>query len=569
MRTQRDRISRLLGVLSVLPLWASLCLGAQDPVVVKTTRGPVEIRRSKSKVNRWYALRAGSAIKSGDEIRTGRSGRLVLKLDDGSKMILNAESRLQILESAPNRLFKLAVGRVRSFVKKVKPTNKFEVRTPLAAASVRGTVFEVGFDEQKNQGYLDVSKGLVNLKQGDQEVDVGGGQRVDFLQDRPFGAPGKSQGGGGEGWEEDESSEKDQAKREVGLGMSKEAVMAAAAEEMRLAEYQEGKTLLDVNGDRVRLEEYIIRNPKDTFVGANGDRAFKLVVLNERESRFDYFYYLGMFNTTLPEDLSEALNEVRGKLGATAPTYYLDSYQMGMSNTQDSVLDEATGGHLVQITYDGTNYYLTDPDDPTNTRTIAAEEVLTSGGDTFYKIYDPVADKFVTITEAQYLAGGGATAVYDASADVFRSIGTSDTYWRTAYNTYEHSINGNVKQSYTPSSSLAVSKILALDTDASFSFAGGSVFAVTDTPSGSDALHNRVRLFYGDGTMETVNTYIISDDGKIGPTSAFDGLTSGAAYKDELLKWNYEQVYEASEFEGRKIDLVVEPKILIKSGLIQ
>ena len=37
----------------------------------------------------------------------------------------------------------------------------------------------------------------------------------------------------------------------------------------------------------------------------------------------------------------------------------------------------------------------------------------------------------------------------------------------------------------------------------------------------------------------------------------------------DLLKWNYEQQDTATEFQGRNIDLVVEPKIFIKSGLIQ
>ncbi len=62
--------------------------------------------------------------------------------------------------------------------------------------------------------------------------------------------------------------------------------------------------------------------------------------------------------------------------------------------------------------------------------------------------------------------------------------------------------------------------------------------------------------------------YIFSDEGAVAPSSAFDGLTTGPAFKNELLKWNYEQIIEATEFQGRKIDLVVEPKILIKSGLI-
>ncbi|MBI5883855.1 MAG: hypothetical protein HZB91_12220 [Elusimicrobia bacterium] len=46
-------------------------------------------------------------------------------------------------------------------------------------------------------------------------------------------------------------------------------------------------------------------------------------------------------------------------------------------------------------------------------------------------------------------------------------------------------------------------------------------------------------------------------------------MRTGTEYKDRLLKFNYEQVITSSEFEGRKIDIVVEPKILIQSGLIQ
>ena len=56
--------------------------------------------------------------------------------------------------------------------------------------------------------------------------------------------------------------------------------------------------------------------------------------------------------------------------------------------------------------------------------------------------------------------------------------------------------------------------------------------------------------------------------GSIAPRSAFAGISTGADYKGELLKWNYEQQVGAIEFQGRKIDLVVEPKIFIKSGLI-
>lgn len=554
-----------LGAILPLVFWRSLWA---DPVVVNAVRGPAEIRRARAQNNKWYALRKGSSVKPGDEIRTGKSSRAVLKLDDGSRVVLSGGSRAKVLESSPNRIFALAVGRMKSFVKKLKPTSKFEVRTPLAAASVRGTIFEMGVGEDGKDGYLEVGRGVVNLAQGGRDMDVHAGERVDFMSGWPLGDPVPGKSSENSPADEDKADDKSALKHEVGLGMSKEAVMAAAAEEMRLAEYQEGKTLIDVNGDRVRLEEYIIRRPQELAANLQ-DRAFKLVVLNERDNRFDYFYYRGVFNQTLPDDLSVALNDVRGQLGAAAPDYYLDSYEMGQSNTQDSVLDQANGGHLVKITYDGTNYYLEDPTDATNTRTILADEVTTTAEGTFHKVYDPVGDRFVTITDAQFNAGGGGAGVYDASQDTFRTLTSADTFWRTAFNNYSHLINGNSKQSYVPDGSLGITNILAQDQDATYTFAGGSVFPVTETPSGADVLHNRVTLYYGDGTTETVNTYIMSDDGKIGPVSAFDGLTTGSAFKDQLLQWNYEQVTEATEFQGRKIDLVVEPKILIKSGLLK
>ncbi|MDD5303522.1 MAG: hypothetical protein PHS14_10490 [Elusimicrobia bacterium] len=39
-------------------------------------------------------------------------------------------------------------------------------------------------------------------------------------------------------------------------------------------------------------------------------------------------------------------------------------------------------------------------------------------------------------------------------------------------------------------------------------------------------------------------------------------------FKQTLLGWNFQTIVTACEFGGRKIDLVVEPKIFIQSGLI-
>lgn len=570
----RYRTTHLLFFLQGTGIILFLCsLGFAEPIVVKSVRGKAEIQKANSQADRWHALQKGAPVKPGDTVRTGGEARVELKISDGSRVVLGSKSKIQVALSAPSRIFSLMSGRVKAFVKKLQPQTKFEIKTPLAAAAVRGTVFEMGYDEEQSAGFLEVDRGVVALSQEGRQMEIRAGERMGFMKDVPLGdVPSRSsdaRGGGADG------IDRQSLRREVGLGMSKEMVMAAAADEIRMAEYQEGKTLLDVNGDRVRLEEYIIRRPADPIAAGKEDHAFKLVVLNERDNRFDYFYYLGIFNKSLPDDLSVALSDVRGKLNLE-PKYFLDSYEMGQSNTTDSVLDNAAGGHLVKVDFDGTTYTLSSVADPSLTRTVAADEVVQSEGEVLHKVYDPVGDRFVTVTDEQFQAGGGIGSVFDGQQDVFRPLESGDSYWRTAFNSYSHTLKGpgyeNVKLSYAPAA--GVSSILTLAQDAEYTAPADSgtgdttFYAIAESPSGENALHNRLTVFYADGSVETVNSYILSDEGTIGSTESFAGLTTGTAFKNELLKWNYEQVIEATEFQGRKIDLVVEPKILIKSGLI-
>ena len=97
--------------------------------------------------------------------------------------------------------------------------------------------------------------------------------------------------------------------------------------------------------------------------------------------------------------------------------------------------------------------------------------------------------------------------------------------------------------------------------------------ANVDSPLITDPIHQRLITYYPrtntDIPYEQYDTYIIGDDGKTAPISAFANATSGKTFKEQLLRWNYEQVTQSSAFGNRKIDLVVEPKILIRSGLIK
>lgn len=518
-----------------------------EPARIEKIQGIVELR-APSMLD-WEKITPGQKVPEGSTLRTRANSSADVLTGRGHRYVLKADTILQISSlQADETKARLEKGRVLSKVKHLQAKEKFSMETPTAVCAVRGTEFETTTGEKGT--LVAVFQGVVGVAAlgSDKEISLGAGQMTsvhDGTIEVPRSIPQETQRAGDAGLAK-------VARHEVGLDMDRNEVIAAAVMEQRLAEYKEGKSLIDVEGHRVRIEEYILRPRADQY---------KFVVLNERDDRLDYFYYLGTFNQTLPTDLSLALRDVSGKVGTTAPDYYLTAYEMGQSNTQDSIQDTASGGHLVKVTVDGNgDYVLTDPSNPSNTRTVEASELQLDGT---YKIYNPIADKFSSATASE-VEEASKVGLYLPETDTFRNLASGDTVWKTRFNSYTHALNGTTKISYSKS---GANDVLAANLDASWYYAGGFVLPVVQTTPGK--LDVTITNYYGDGTFERYRTLLIDDQGTVAPESAFAGVSTGAAYKDELVKWNYQQQVTASEFGGRKIDLVVEPKIFIKSGLIQ
>ncbi|MBI5244789.1 MAG: FecR domain-containing protein [Elusimicrobia bacterium] len=456
-------------------------------------------------------LRVPKPMKPGDRIRTGPDSSAVVVFDDGSKAVIGATSDFTLEEHTGEQIsMNLVMGVLRNWVSKI-PRRRFKVKTPTAVCSVRGTEFKVQvyFD---GRTLVDLYKGLLGVSDSQgKEFTLRPGERLELGSQGVLGPPHRVKV---YTTAPPPTALQARARREVGLDMSKEDVLCAAARELKLAEYQQGKALVDVNGYRVRLEEYVFRPQADQF---------KLVVLNERESRFDYFYYLGTFNKALPTDLSSALRQMNGTLDAP-PDYWLTSFETGRSNTQDSLLEKAQNGHLVDVNNNGV------PDD-------AVAWFFDSGKD-------------------QYVDAMG------------RSV------YQTLFDKYGFYVNGILKYGWTGANLQTYTN----KTDATVNdpFTGAALarpvpveHTVSTIFPDATQLHQQVYESFGDGTSITWDNYIIDNEGKVGSVSDFDGVTTGAGFKQKILGWNYEQVVTATEFQGRKIDLVVEPKILIQTGLMK
>lgn len=97
------------------------------------------------------ALDFGSPIHSGDLVKTGSGGRLVIALDKASgfsgSLTINANTTayidLDLIKGEPRTLVDLVSGSVGARVKKIVGSPSMQVQTASAIAGVRGTEFEV------------------------------------------------------------------------------------------------------------------------------------------------------------------------------------------------------------------------------------------------------------------------------------------------------------------------------------------------------------------------------------------------------------------------------------------
>jgi hypothetical protein len=462
----------------------------------------------KAQADIWGQVSKGQVLEPGDRVRTAAGSRATITFADGSRIELSANGSFTLQESSSQgSTLKLGLGSLKAWITK-SISRRFEVRTPTAVCSVRGTEFSVDVNAQGNTSVQMFSGLLAVADQGGNEVLLKDNQSVN-VTDKGLGQVAKdsSKESGGD------DKAKAALKREIGLEMTKEEVQAAAALEAKSAIYQQGKAIIDVNGNRVRIEEYIIRPQPDQF---------KLVVLNERSDRFDYFYYKGTFNTILPDDISIALRQLPGCIGA-ACQYFMTGYETARSNTIDNMLEITSGGHQVDVNNNG----------------YAADAVSAA--------FDPVTDSYV-------------------------SLAPGTPFFKTLFDNYRLTFNGVEHSRWAPVSGSGIlntsnAQVSYTNTTTVQNPPGCGPPDCTYTEDG--VLHQVVYAKNADGSIwEKYDNYIISDEGKVAKTADFAGITSGTQYKQTLLKWNFQTIVTASEFNGRKIDLAVEPKIFIQSGLI-
>lgn len=126
---------------------------------VVASEGSVEIRREgtgKLQVQK-VAFKVADELLAGDTIITGKDGRLVLGLSDGSQAVIAPKTTVIIkdLSQSPRTLFQMIKGKTRVHIEKLGgQPNPYRVNTPTAVIAVRGTIFDILADEDDTEVFL-------------------------------------------------------------------------------------------------------------------------------------------------------------------------------------------------------------------------------------------------------------------------------------------------------------------------------------------------------------------------------------------------------------------------------
>jgi len=207
-------IKKLLIVCHLCVVLCALSIGsgirvsrAQEMVSAKvlSIQGQVEIQRQPANQPQIQkiAFKIEDRLQAGDTIITGKNGRLVLGLSDGSQAVIAAKTTVVIkdLSQSPRTLFNVVRGKTRVHIEKLGgQPNPYRVNTPTAVIAVRGTIFDVLVDEKETQVFLHEGQvAVTNLALPDQPVILSAGQATKILMQRPPNPPNSFKDGRNDG----------------------------------------------------------------------------------------------------------------------------------------------------------------------------------------------------------------------------------------------------------------------------------------------------------------------------------------------------------------------------------
>lgn len=168
----RKRIS--ITIVAGVMLYCACAFAQEKPSAAAVVNAPyagATVSDFKGKVSVQLPAQAFSAPVRGEILPPETTvntdeGRLLLKLSDGSDILVRPHTKLVLKqpETSGWKYFQMTIGRIRTSIqKRLGGTPSFQIGTPSAVISVRGTQFEVEVD-RRGFTEVDVDEGVVELE---------------------------------------------------------------------------------------------------------------------------------------------------------------------------------------------------------------------------------------------------------------------------------------------------------------------------------------------------------------------------------------------------------------------
>ena len=339
----------------------------------------------------WNPVAVGMPVYEGDTIVTKNDSSVEIAFDSATLVRVDADSQLKISElkrneNAARTIFNLIKGRIVAIVDHLKnPESAFEVHTKMAIAAVKGTELAV------EEGALGVFEGSVAYSNADgsKSVQVGLGNESEVTS--PDGVPSipaelkkllhikaqlnvmredvnvfrnlrnthlnirdyiiQKQKTGAKIAENrspipdaDRKTHNllaDRTRKELRYARAHAASELGYVNAQMQSDLHLGKTMTDVHGNRIRMEEYLLRpDPREV----------DLLSMTMRDKRIDYLHVLNTFNTALPAEIPKSAWSREWDMSPAAPNmppYYRLNQTVKMSNGGDEVEFINTYGYEV------------------------------------------------------------------------------------------------------------------------------------------------------------------------------------------------------------------------------
>ncbi len=152
--------------------------------VAQQIQGEVLVHKTTDTLDSWTAVTQDTVLASGDSIKT-RKGTCALVYSDQATFAMEENTSVTLEETPTAQDLKLLLGKIKGKVNHQNATQPFEVVTPAAVATVRGTEVDFGFNDQ-GQLTVDLHNGKIQVinDDADMKLDLDGKKSITVQYDK-------------------------------------------------------------------------------------------------------------------------------------------------------------------------------------------------------------------------------------------------------------------------------------------------------------------------------------------------------------------------------------------------